>query len=221
MRSQAKRATPPITSNSSNSTSSSSSRSGAKPSSGVTGLSPSSVAKDKTVPMKELEKLLTDLKRENFDLKLRLFHLESAMTKEMDKFWLQSENERLQKEVEMKHGQVEALEDELTHLKETVRFGISCDSKGTQTDELPIMNAASSGPETRMDTPITTAIGATAEKTRFPSDAASFGLISRQLGRHVASAVAHEASKYDEIDCDQFQQRVHIASPQYRGRWRQ
>ncbi|CDH50396.1 predicted protein [Lichtheimia corymbifera JMRC:FSU:9682] len=38
----------------------------------------------KTVPFKELEKMIADLKKENFDLKLRLFHLEDAQREQHD-----------------------------------------------------------------------------------------------------------------------------------------
>ncbi|KAI9484430.1 hypothetical protein BDB00DRAFT_855674 [Zychaea mexicana] len=40
---------------------------------------------NKTAPFKELQKMIADLKKENFDLKLRLFHTN----------WLEQENERL------------------------------------------------------------------------------------------------------------------------------
>ncbi|KAG2218547.1 hypothetical protein INT45_013985 [Circinella minor] len=40
---------------------------------------------NKTAPFKEVEKMIADLKKENFDLKLRLFHMN----------WLEQENERL------------------------------------------------------------------------------------------------------------------------------
>ncbi|GAA5805102.1 glycosylphosphatidylinositol anchor biosynthesis [Helicostylum pulchrum] len=39
----------------------------------------------KIAPMKEVEKMITDLKKENFDLKLRLYYLEDMMTKEVHK----------------------------------------------------------------------------------------------------------------------------------------
>ncbi|KAI9010961.1 hypothetical protein CLU79DRAFT_772104 [Phycomyces nitens] len=38
----------------------------------------------KTTPMKELEKMMADVKKENFDLKLRIYHLEEIMVKDVD-----------------------------------------------------------------------------------------------------------------------------------------
>ncbi|ORZ01428.1 hypothetical protein BCR43DRAFT_561670 [Syncephalastrum racemosum] len=61
----------------------------------------------KTAPMKELENALASLKKENFDLKMRLYHLEEAAGKHAK---LEEQNQRLMVELRERELQLEALE---------------------------------------------------------------------------------------------------------------
>ncbi|CEP19766.1 hypothetical protein [Parasitella parasitica] len=94
--------------------------------------------KTKIAPMKEVEKLITDLKKENFDLKLRLYHLEDIMTKDLDLYQLKQQNRKLQTHLEVSSRHMEILQQELDMLlnKPTVSIGI-------QTDPLTIADDAS------------------------------------------------------------------------------
>ncbi|ORZ18123.1 hypothetical protein BCR42DRAFT_450640 [Absidia repens] len=72
----------------------------------------------KTIPMKELQKIIADLKKENFDLKLRLYHLEQQAEKDMDKYWLMDENQRLQLELDDRTMQMEKLEQTISLMQQ-------------------------------------------------------------------------------------------------------
>ncbi|KAI8379341.1 uncharacterized protein BYT42DRAFT_613660 [Radiomyces spectabilis] len=73
----------------------------------------------KTAPMKELQKacvMITDLKKENFDLKLQLYHLEGLVEENLDKYQLEEENRKLWNELRERNEQVESLELALASL---------------------------------------------------------------------------------------------------------
>ncbi|KAI8642992.1 hypothetical protein BD408DRAFT_415673 [Parasitella parasitica] len=79
--------------------------------------------------MKEVEKLIADLKKENFDLKLRLFHLEDIMTKDLDLYQLKQQNRKLQTHLEVSSKHMESLQQELNILlnKPAISIGIQTD----------------------------------------------------------------------------------------------
>ncbi|OAD07479.1 hypothetical protein MUCCIDRAFT_104412 [Mucor lusitanicus CBS 277.49] len=85
--------------------------------------------KTKIAPMKEVEKLITDLKKENFDLKLRLYHLEDIMTKDLDLYQLKQQNRKLRMNLEDSSKHMEILQHELDMLlnKPTISIGIQTD----------------------------------------------------------------------------------------------
>ncbi|CAO3648732.1 unnamed protein product [Cunninghamella echinulata] len=71
---------------------------------------------NRTAPLKELQKMITDLKKENFDLKLQLFHLEDSLKKEdIEKCRLLTENKRLNSDLEECLNQKRRLELALDH----------------------------------------------------------------------------------------------------------
>ncbi|KAI9257372.1 hypothetical protein BDA99DRAFT_561856 [Phascolomyces articulosus] len=79
---------------------------------------------NKTAPFKELEKMIADLKKENFDLKLRLFHMN----------WLEQENERLISVLdEASHNKDKEKELNNTMMKTTSTTTTATRSIGTQT----------------------------------------------------------------------------------------
>ncbi|ORX62558.1 hypothetical protein DM01DRAFT_1330688 [Hesseltinella vesiculosa] len=179
----------------------------------------------KTAPMKELEKLLTDLKKENFDLKLRLFHLESTMATEIDKYWLQSENERLQADLQLKVAETERLEDSLLGLgsrlaeeMEKNKAKLSRDAT-TQTDDTgpcAPLSATTHQPSQWSTQETNTGSCLYPTDTVFPSNAAAFGLLSRPR----RASLSHSSSMEMDSVADQFQQQVHIVTPNYRvQRW--
>ncbi|GAN05224.1 hypothetical protein MAM1_0085c04693 [Mucor ambiguus] len=85
--------------------------------------------KTKIAPMKEVEKLITDLKKENFDLKLRLYHLEDMMSKDLDLYQLKQQNRKLRMNLEDSSKHMEILQHELDMLlnKPTSSIGIQTD----------------------------------------------------------------------------------------------
>ncbi|KAI8980444.1 hypothetical protein BDB01DRAFT_228899 [Pilobolus umbonatus] len=94
----------------------------------------------KSSPLKEVEKTITDLKKENFDLKLRLYHFENNMVKDVEICRLNEENSRLKMELESRNRHMERLTLELTELTEQTRsltpYINTHISIGTQTDDV-------------------------------------------------------------------------------------
>ncbi|KAG2190243.1 hypothetical protein INT46_006210 [Mucor plumbeus] len=86
--------------------------------------------KTKIAPMKEVEKLIADLKKENFDLKLRLYHLEDIMTKDLDFYQLKQQNHKLRMNLEDSSKHMKILQHELNMLLNKPTFSI-----GIQTDQ--------------------------------------------------------------------------------------
>ncbi|KAK4513794.1 uncharacterized protein ATC70_005800 [Mucor velutinosus] len=93
--------------------------------------------KTKIAPMKEVEKLITDLKKENFDLKLRLYHLEDIMTKDLDLYQLKQQNRKLRMNLEDSSKHMEILQHELDMLlnKPTISVGTQTDPPAIVMDE--------------------------------------------------------------------------------------
>ncbi|RCI03502.1 hypothetical protein CU098_012691 [Rhizopus stolonifer] len=84
----------------------------------------------KIAPMKELEKMMTDLKKENFDLKLRLYHSETILSRDYNVYQLSQENSKLRTSLEGVIKRIREYKRELT----SVRSAHPGRSIGTQTD---------------------------------------------------------------------------------------
>ncbi|KAI9288850.1 hypothetical protein BC943DRAFT_315432 [Umbelopsis sp. AD052] len=89
-----------------------------------------------SVPLKEFEKVITDLKKENFNLKLRLFHYEEDNAIDAIE---NDENERLVSELNEQKDLVESLRTQLMMAQDQVallrrKSQISSRSVGVQTD---------------------------------------------------------------------------------------
>ncbi|KAI9280509.1 hypothetical protein BY458DRAFT_584402 [Sporodiniella umbellata] len=83
----------------------------------------------KIAPMKELEKMMADLKKENFDLKLRLYHSETILAKDYTTYQLSRENSKLRTSLEGVIKRMKELKRELTSASSSGTRSI-----GTQTD---------------------------------------------------------------------------------------
>ncbi|KAI8329105.1 hypothetical protein BD560DRAFT_66177, partial [Blakeslea trispora] len=66
----------------------------------------------KIAPMKEVEKMITDLKKENFDLKLRLYHLENLVSKDINGIGLRDQNHKLRTQLEHRNRRIQTMEQE-------------------------------------------------------------------------------------------------------------
>ncbi|CAO3599162.1 unnamed protein product [Absidia cylindrospora] len=195
---------------------------------------PMTSSPSKTIPMKELQKIIADLKKENFDLKLRLYHLEQQAEKDMDKYWLMDENQRLQLELDDRTMQMEKLEQTMTLMQQQQQqqktpsssssssssSSVSCDAS-TQVTFPPTSNRSnhqtidtSSSSASRSHVAQTSPFSAPVLPT-FPADPASFGLpTSSALS---ASAVAHNKNIDVATMVDRFQ-HVQLASPKVNRR---
>ncbi|KAI8078271.1 uncharacterized protein B0P05DRAFT_543153 [Gilbertella persicaria] len=90
----------------------------------------------KIAPMKEVEKMIADLKKENFDLKLRLYHLENLIAQNTDIYELKHQNHKIRANLEHKNKRIDELEQELQTLLEKINLNDppTVVSIGTQTE---------------------------------------------------------------------------------------
>ncbi|EPB88591.1 hypothetical protein HMPREF1544_04584 [Mucor circinelloides 1006PhL] len=112
--------------------------------------------KTKIAPMKEVEKLITDLKKENFDLKLRLYHLEDIMTKDLDLYQLNQQNRKLRMNLEDSSKHMEILQHELDMLlnKPAISIGIQTDPPVLMIDEEDDDDASVDSYFTALESPV-------------------------------------------------------------------
>ncbi|KAI8373604.1 hypothetical protein EDC96DRAFT_498922 [Choanephora cucurbitarum] len=92
----------------------------------------------KIAPMKEVEKMMADLKKENFDLKLRLYHLENLLNK--DSTDLRDQNHKLRTQLEQKTRRIQTMEREIQALLERVNLNDppTVVSIATQTESMSV-----------------------------------------------------------------------------------
>ncbi|KAI8337664.1 hypothetical protein BC941DRAFT_470552 [Chlamydoabsidia padenii] len=181
----------------------------------------------KTIPVKEIQKLVTDLKKENFDLKLRLYHTEQQLEKDKDKCRLEEENDRLRMELELQKERMEYLEQVIleNHHHQTQ----SCDaSTQTTSSKNDMTTTKSMTHKLRITTPAepitltsssslsSSSLSPTTSNSNsyFPSDPASFGLTSSSSSLARQNHPSHNKVEIANI-VDQFQ-NVKLHSPRSR-----
>lgn len=118
--------------------------------------------------------MITDLKKENFDLKLRLYHLEDLITKDVDVYQLNEENCRLKMSLEDRTKYAEGLEREITLLLANQSNNKAAIEKsiGTQTEFKTTTAAAAAALS-----PITPVTTNDSYPTAFESSPEAFGLL--------------------------------------------
>ncbi|SAL97488.1 hypothetical protein [Absidia glauca] len=158
---------------------------------------PLASSSNKTIPVKEIQKagnqlLVTDLKKENFDLKLQLYHTKQQLEKDRDKCRLEDDNYRLRMELDDRKRQMEELEQAVLqwqdHYQQQQQH--SCDAS-TQTNiavtapmdqglriTAPATPVALTSSSTSSVTSLSPTNLSTNSNSYFPSDPASFGLTS-------------------------------------------
>ncbi|KAI8082825.1 uncharacterized protein BX664DRAFT_361120 [Halteromyces radiatus] len=170
---------------------------------------------NKTVPMKELQKIIADLKKENFDLKLRLYHLEQLLEKDLEKSWLTEENKRLQMELDERTTQVNTLEQALETFVNNEQKTTLCDAS-TQTITIGLASLIPSSTSSK-SAPLSAPATFNNNNNQchfFPSDPESFGLTSSiPPPSQTTKGISHPPNTKDwAIMVDRFQ-NVKIVSP--------
>ncbi|CAO3637516.1 unnamed protein product [Cunninghamella blakesleeana] len=161
--------------------------------------SPLLSSSNRVAPLKELQKMITDLKKENFDLKLQIYHMENTLKKEDDeKIKLMNENKILNSNLE-----------QCLHQKRELELALDQDIYFLQRKEDDhVYN--SYHPKTYYDVSTQTINDQVPSSSSsllyhqhhhlFPTDPASFGLLSSRTNTNPSSI---ETKSFDTI-VDQF-----------------